>query len=437
VTKNIILLTIDALRADHVSWHGYDRDTTPFLDEFSDRSTVFEAAYSASSHTREALPALLTGRYPAEAVRDGFTRGAETIPMLLPDEYATAAFHSNPYISRAYGYDEGFDTFYDDLRLGQNKLLALVQRALDKFVLNRGEYHARAEEINRRSLSWVSSLSESEPFFLWNHYMDVHGPYNPPEDYAKWSNNVSNAEAQCLYESLSGDDVPSDDDVELAKNLYDGEIRYVIAKIEEFLDELETMGMLSDTLLIITSDHGDLFGEYGEFAHPRYVYPELTHVPLVVFSPRIQPQTTDNPVSTIDILPTILDLIHQKEMDLPGTSLLPAEDLESDRCVFSTAQGEEEEPTVHRFAIFGQQRGIRLTRRFDDGAIIDTTAIRLPSGSDVEIESLDDSERAEYLTHLQKLEHHCERYSLTESSAEIEGGPDAQIEERLEALGYK
>jgi arylsulfatase len=437
VTKNIILLTIDALRADHVSWHGYDRDTTPFLDEFSDRSTVFKAAYSASSHTREALPALLTGRYPAEAVRDGFTRGAETIPMLLPDEYATAAFHSNPYVSRAYGYDEGFDTFYDDLHLGQNKLLALVQRGLDKFVLNRGEYHARAEEINRRSLSWVSSLSDSEPFFLWNHYMDVHGPYNPPEGYAEWSENVSNAEAQQLYDSLSGDELPSDDDVELAKNLYDGEIRYVVAKIGEFLDELETMGVLADTLLIITSDHGDLFGEYGQFAHPRYVYPELTHVPLVVFSPKIQPQTTDSPVSTIDILPTILDLIDQKGVDLPGTSLLPAEDLEFDRSVFSTAQGEEEEPKVYRFAIFGKQRGMRLTRRCNDGAIIDTTAIRLPSGSDVEIESLDDSERPEYKTYLQKLEHHSDRYTLTESSAEIEYGPDAQLEERLEALGYK
>jgi arylsulfatase len=437
VTKNIILLTIDALRADHVSWLGYERDTTPFLDEFSERCTVFESAYSASSHTREALPALLTGRYPAEAVRDGFTRGAETIPMLLPDEYATAAFHSNPYLSRAYGYDEGFDTFYDDLRLGQNKLLALVQRALDKFVLNRGEYHARAEEINRRSLSWVSSLSDSEPFFLWNHYMDVHGPYNPPEGYAEWSEQVSNAEAHRLYDTLAGNELPSDEDKELAKNLYDGEIRYVDAKVGEFLDGLETMEILEDSLVIITSDHGDLFGEYGQYAHPRHVYPELIHVPLAVYLPDKAPRRTDNPVSTIDILPTILDWIPLKDVDLPGMSLLPADDLEPDRSVFSSARGEEGKPIVHRFAVFGEQYGIRLTRQVDTGAMSDTKAIRLPSGSDVEVAYLDDSEQEEYQALLRKLEHHSERYSQIESSAEIEGETDAGIEQRLEALGYK
>jgi len=434
VTKNIILLTIDALRADHVSWHGYDRDTTPFLDEFSDRSTVFEAAYSASSHTREALPALLTGRYPAEAVRDGFTRGAETIPMLLPDEYATAAFHSNPYVSRAYGYDEGFDTFYDDLHLGQNKLLALVQRALDKFVLNRGEYHARAEEINRRSLSWLSSLSDSEPFFLWNHYMDVHGPYNPPEGYAEWSEQVSNAEAHRLYDTLSGDESPSDEDKELAENLYDGEIRYVDSQLKRFVDELANLGFLDESLILITSDHGDLFGKYGKFAHPRYVYPELTRVPLLVSGTNIASPTISAPGSTLDVVPTALYGANSLETELQGHPLQEADQLYEDRLVFSSATGEESDNGIHRFAVQTSDRGVRLGRYKEADDITEEAYYLLPSGEEVEKDG-----DFEFQSLRSKLIEHTERYLRRGSpmAGEEDAPVNGEFEERLEALGYR
>ncbi|MFB6185792.1 MAG: sulfatase-like hydrolase/transferase, partial [Halobacteriaceae archaeon] len=125
--ENIILLSADALRADHLSCYGYHRDTSPALDEFAEESIRFTNAYSVSSHTREAIPALLTGKYPDVAIDSNYNLTTDTIASTLSDEgFATAGFHSNPFASRAYGFDQGFDVFDDDLHLGQHKLIALA-----------------------------------------------------------------------------------------------------------------------------------------------------------------------------------------------------------------------------------------------------------------------------------------------------------------------
>ncbi len=369
---------------------------------------------------------------------EGFIRGAETLPMLLPDEYATAGFHSNPYISRAYGYDEGFDTFYDDLRLGQNKFLALVQRALNKFVLRRGEYHARAEEINTRSLSWLDSMPDDQPFFLWNHYMDVHGPYNPPRGFTKWSDSVSNAEAQRMYDRLSGDDAPSEVDVKLSKDLYDGEIAYADAKIWEFIDALETRDLLDESILIITSDHGDLFGEYGKYTHPRYVYPELTRVPLLIYSSALSPSSVDVPVSTLDIVPTVLEAAGITKTGHPGESLLNTEQLDNGRLVYSSATGEGPNVDVRRFAAQAKKHGVRFTRNQTTGKISDETSYELPSGTVIDENKvlLGDSPFAALRAAL--VQHSDTRIERTPQDGNDDvTATSAEIEDRLEALGYK
>jgi len=437
VTKNIILLTIDALRADHVMSYGYQRETTPFLDKFAEEALVFKNAYSASSHTREAVPALLTGHHPADAVAERFARGTDTIPMHLSEEYRSGAFHSNPYVSRAYGYDAGFDIFDDDLRLGQNKLLALIQRALDKFILSRGEYHARAEEINNRSLSWLDSVAADHPVFLWNHYMDVHGPYNPPEGYAKWPDPVTNSRAQQLYDRLSGDETPSPAEVELARDLYDGEIRYTDEYIRRFITALKERDLLEESLVIITADHGDLFGEYDQYAHPRYVYPELTRVPLLVRGPATPAQSVATPASTLDVLPTILDYIDQDTESLLGGSLLEPAILPNDRCVYSSATGEGDAAGNRRFAAHSRNWGYRFTHVQSTGDIINEVAVQLPSGAPIEVETLDtaDQERVQALRE-QLLTHNAQNQGTPPQTAD-ETNSTAKIEDRLEALGYK
>jgi len=358
--------------------------------------------------------------------------------MYLGEEFTTGAFHSNPYVSRAYGYDEGFDRFYDDLKLGQNKLLALAQRALNKFILSRGEYHARAEEINKLALSWLDSLNEDRPFFLWNHYMDVHGPYNPPDGYARWSQRVGSSKAQRLYDRLSGANLPSDDEIQLSLDLYDGEIRYIDEKIREFLDMLDSKGCLKNSLIIITSDHGDLFGEYGQYAHPRCVYPELTHVPMLISGPGVSSQTIEAPASTLDILPTILDAIGKPIDSCIGKSLLRGGKLKDSRQVFSSASSEESGTEIRRFAIQGIQRGYRLTRNLTTGNISNEISIRLPEGEEIDEEAVASPVRQDLDELRGALVRHSDRHLNTVSNEESQTTVgEVDIEERLEALGYK
>ena len=133
MSRNVILITIDALRADHLPVYVYHRSTAPFLSEFANNHAWFERAYSASSHTREALPAILTGEYPDIAVEDSWELNTESLVERLSEEPLRAgAFHSNPYASRAYGFDRGFDEFDDDLYLGDSRLLSPLQRGIQK-----------------------------------------------------------------------------------------------------------------------------------------------------------------------------------------------------------------------------------------------------------------------------------------------------------------
>ncbi|WP_231190042.1 sulfatase [Haladaptatus sp. DYF46] len=435
MTKNIILLSIDALRADHLSCYGYDRETTPNIDAFASKSLRFENAYSASSHTREAVPSLLTGRHPTNAIAEDFSLDSETIATSLADTHVSGAFHSNPYVSRAYGFDADFDEFYDDMYLGNSRLFALAQRALDKFVFNRGEYHARAKEINRRSLDWVDSLDEG-PFFLWNHYMDVHGPYNPPDDPPFESSQISKVEAQRLYSRLAKGE-PSEKDVRSAKDLYDGEIRYADEWIGRFLDELRERDLFDESLIVLTADHGDLFGEHGRYAHPRFVYPELTRVPMVVSTPDVAPGVIDDAVSTLDVLPTILDFLSESSEALPGESLLSPDESRRNEFAFSSATGENEREGLRQFAINGVRRGYRTTRELDSGDIAAETAIRLPDGEAVDIESLAEAEREAYDSLRRTLLEHSDEQLGTRFREEDGASTDDEIEKRLEALGYK
>jgi arylsulfatase len=415
--RNIILLSADALRADHLSSYGYHRETSPVLDELAQESIRFENAYSASSHTREAVPALLTGEYPDVAVDDAYQLATESVASTLSAEgFATAGFHSNPFVSRAYGFDEGFDHFDDDLHLGQHKLVALAQRAFDKL---RNRHYARAEEINERSLSWVESLAADEPFFLWNHYMDTHGPYDPPAQYATryTDTTVSGREAQSLYQRAIDDpDSITASERQLLIDLYDGEIRYNDAQIGAFLDALRERELLKKSLVIVTADHGDAFGEHGYYEHPRYLHDEITQVPLFVRPPGGRQEAVAAPASTLDVVATIERVVSGESSGV-GTSLLGERD--ANRTVFLQARGEDEHSHVRRYASRTAAGACFCERDRESGTI----EFGECAGSLL---------RAE-------LEGHIEERVRVENgeSVEDDGRVDEEIERRLDALGYK
>ncbi|EMA58387.1 sulfatase [Halorubrum lipolyticum] len=415
--RNVVLLSADALRADHLSSYGYHRETSPVLDDLAEEAIRFENAYSASSHTREAVPALLTGEYPDVAVDDGYRLATETVASTLSEEgFATAGFHSNPFVSRAYGFDEGFDHFDDDLHLGQHKLVALAQRAWDKL---RNRHYARAEEINERSLSWLDSVDDDEPFFLWNHYMDTHGPYEPPGEYATLyaDESVSGREAQSLYQrAIKDPESITDDERELLIDLYDAEIRYNDAKIGEFLEALRERDLLEESLLIVTADHGDAFGEHGYYEHPRYLHDEITKVPLYVRPPGGRGEEVATTASTLDVAATIEAIVGVDEAG-DGVSLF--EEFPDDRTVFCQARGEDEHSHLRRYAsrIAG---GKCFCERDRESGTIEFGGC---AGSALR----------------EELEEHVDERVRVENgeSVEDDGEVDEEIERRLDALGYK
>ncbi|WP_135366259.1 sulfatase [Halosimplex halophilum] len=438
---DIFLFTIDALRADHLSCYGHHRET-PFFDSLVDRTVSFSNAFSVSSHTREAMPPLLSGERPSEFAANGFVQVPEEETLagrLRAEGYTTGGFHSNPYLSRAYGFDAGFDEFYDDLVFGQNKLIALAQQALDRFVLNRGgQYYARAPEINERSLDWLDDTDG--PVFLWNHYMDPHGPYHAPDrHYAE--RELTASEAESLYRrSWKKPESITDEEQRLLRDSYDDEIRYLDGKLESFFDELERRGRLEDALVIVTADHGDAFGEHGYYTHPRYLHDTLLHVPLFVSPPGNSAMEVDTPVSTLDAVPTILEQVGGDLDGVAGTPLVTAREKgyeipDREDHVFASATGEDEDEGVRRFAVHGKRWKVFIEMK-EDGKILNTAVYDLETDPrEVTPLSPEESERSrELLKYLKSFSsRHPESSEGTGPNVETSG----EIEDRLEALGYK
>ncbi len=413
MTKNIILLTIDALRADHVSAYGYERETTPFLSELAAENTFFEFAYSPSSHTRESIHSILTGKPPLQACTDKYRLAAEPVSTPLSEAgYLTGGFHSNPYASRAYGYAGKFDKFDDDLYLGNSRLLALAQRGLDKL---RNRNYARAETINKRSLSWIDSIDD-EPFFLWNHYMDVHGPYEPSKEYQTQftDESVSQRKSQKLYRkaAVTDPDGVTADEQQLLRDLYDGEIRSTDDALRDFFDSLEQRGLLEDSVVLISADHGDAFGEHGYYGHPRKLDEELIRVPLLICG--AEEATVSTPVSGLQVVPTILELAGVSH-DSPYESLFDPNESE---LAFASVRGQDDESHLRRFAAYTDEQVGHLT--------IDT----------------DSEDTVEETYRDEIVKEHLRAFSdVDEAVLPKSGGDDTDASEdinrRLEALGYK
>jgi arylsulfatase len=420
---NIVLLTIDALRADHLSCYGYERNTSPFIDSLASDSLLFENAYSVSSHTREAVPALLTGDHPGKFAAAGYQLSEESVASTLDMVgYRTAAFHSNPFLSRGYGFDEGFDRFDDGLYFGKHRLIALAQRLMDKI---RGRHYSRASKINEKACNWLRETRTSEePFFLWNHYMDVHGPYQPPDSTPRrfWSEPVSDDQAQNLYrKSVDRPEDVTPEEQQLQLDLYDGEISYLDEQIAKLFDWFKQNRLLDNSYVILTSDHGDAFGEHGYYGHPRRLDCGLTSVPLLVLGPDISSARLDVPVSLFDIAPTIRDL-GGLEYDSFGESLRDIwtePENYSQRVVFAEATGMNADE--RRYVIRDAKDECYVTSDL--------------SSSEYQIKDCsNDILREKLLEYINIVEDGIGESEIDEWDGESTAG---HVEERLEALGYK
>lgn len=302
---NILLITVDSLRADHVGCYGHERDTTPTIDALAADGISFNA-FANSTWTRASFPSIITSTYPLEYggfeyLSDDRTTLGETFKSA---DYDTAAFHSNLWLSRDYNYNRGFDKFYDSksdpgllsrlrtaAKLGMNhdsvgyRLLQWLYNATEESVgVNIGQTYDHAEKITNEAIRWLDSAEE--PFFAWVHYMDVHHPYMPHEhslDLLGVDYEITRREAIKLRRKMleSPRDISKLERQQLL-NLYDGEIRWTDEQIARLVDAVERQFDREETAYVITSDHGEEFFEHGRFSHNRGMYDEILRVPIVV-----------------------------------------------------------------------------------------------------------------------------------------------------------
>jgi arylsulfatase A-like enzyme len=290
---NVVVILVDTLRADHLPVYGYERPTAPFLTRLAGESAVFERAWSTSGWTAPATASLFTSLYPQQhgvvrgfdAVRGTVNRipaGAQTMAEALRAAgYRTYAVSDNVLVSPELGFDRGFDVF-------EASTGASVER-VNKWIRDR-----RAE------------LSSGGPYFLYVHYMEPHEPYLPHEPWFREFSADGRAVSARPRHFVAA---------------YDSEIR----ALDESLSRLyRAMGWDEDTVLVVTSDHGEEFGDHGGGGHGHSLFSELLRVPLIVRGPGLVARRIDEPVSLVDVLPTLRTLVtapagpHDEGVSLAG-----------------------------------------------------------------------------------------------------------------------
>jgi len=290
---NVLLITIDTLRADHVGSYGYAAAQTPAIDALAARGVRFAQATTVAPLTLPAHASLMTGTFPGyHGVRDngGFYLGDDQVTLatlMRARGYRTGGFVSAFVLDHRWGISRGFDRYFDDFDLSKYRVdagLDAVQRP--------------GSEVVSKAIQWLDE-DRSRPFFAWIHLYEPHAPYDPPEPIrARFPPTMIGA--------------------------YDGEVATADIQVARLIGQLAAAGRLDRTIVAILGDHGESLGEHGEEQHGFFVYNADIQIPLIIAAPRLPARVVNDHVRIVDVMPTILQLL---AMDIPktvqGTSLLP------------------------------------------------------------------------------------------------------------------
>jgi len=339
---NILIISLDSVRSDRLSSYGCPRETTPNLDTFAKEGVVFENAFTAANWTGASLASILTGLYPTV---HGYTNRRYyldpdiiSVPTILRHNgYSTICFSNNMYMSDKTGLSQGFDTFlYKGQAESQKNDVAkdndngfykkirdalpmqtrfLIKDSLDQFnkprMLTRDD-GAYATELAFKK--WIKTRNEDRPFFAYIHYQEPHSIYFPPYPYRRrfFSGSVLEEGRYLHFDHMgyfAGHKTFTETEVKHYLELYDGEIAYIDRRLGYIFEILRQNNVMDDTVIFVTSDHGENMGEKGFFWHAFCLYDKLIRVPLIVRFPKWfeADQRSPDLVQTVDIVPTILD----------------------------------------------------------------------------------------------------------------------------------
>jgi len=354
---NIIIVLLDTLRADHLSCYSYERPTTPCIDRIAAEGVVYEQAISQSAWTPPSHASLFTGTYPSE---HGVTRSRLVLdPHLVPlpevmqgHGYRTYGVSNNYWLSRETRFDRGFDEFLHGWQLIQNRgrnvalerqgkrdqlgleplsgsddggfaeacgrwTNLLYDKVTQKLLRSFNAYDDGAWLLNRTVRGWLPEWRRRErPFFAFLHYMDTHIRYKAPGRYhtlhtpSGLSSRRIRRVNQNPWRYVAGAKDMSEEDFTILRGLYDGEVSYTDHRVGQVYEMLRTSGVLDDSVLIITSDHGENLGDHQLMDHQYCLYDTLLRVPLIIRFPSEFPAglRVQEPVRLVDVFPTLLQL---------------------------------------------------------------------------------------------------------------------------------
>ena len=323
---DVLLVSLDTLRADRLSCYGSPRDTTPFLDGLAERGVRAAQALSPSSQTAPSHMSLFSGLHPLGHGVKNVSAGADecfriansrtTLPELLAEaDYTTAIFSDGGNVLPNMGFDRGFES--------------------RRFVL--GEVRATLESVRQ----WLGGVDEDEPVFLFFHTYTTHSPYLPPRGYrGRYTDSAYRGEFRRRYEQLEGKprletftlaarfldpfEGMGDRDVEFLSNLYDETVAFADDITGRLFSAFDQFRDLDNTLTIVLSDHGEEFFEHGSLGHKRGLYRELVHVPLLMNGPGLGPHVIEEPLDLTGLLATVTEFLGLEVPQDVAPSFLPA-----------------------------------------------------------------------------------------------------------------
>jgi len=335
-SPNIVIISIDMLRPDHLGCYGYGRDTSPRLDEFAAQGALFENAVSSTSWTLPAHAALFTG------LADSVHGCTDTDKRLDPSRhtlaerlaaagYGTAGFFSGPYLHPVFGLGQGFETYIDCSSYAKRTLKIVAERGTtegkDLMLASHGDI--TNPTVYEKVRAWMTA-NQQRPFFLFIHMWDVHFDFIPPPPYDTMfdPDYAGSVDGRNFFFSDRINPGMAKRDLEHVLALYDGEIAWTDMHVGKILDQLDALGLAESTLVIILSDHGTEFFEHNNKGHRMTLFDEVIRIPMMVRFPGVieANQRFTEQVRIIDVLPTVLELAGDPApaaRNVMGQSLVP------------------------------------------------------------------------------------------------------------------
>jgi arylsulfatase A-like enzyme len=360
---NVILITIDTLRADHLGTYGYDPEISPNIDGLARRGVAFEQAITQSPWTVPSTASFITSLHPAEL---GICRKETTTTDMHVDRmrvtlaeifqdagYRTHGYAANPLISPKNWFDQGFDHFVDardkfafDLEemekrtlpglVCQDSVEAPYARSLCK-LFGLGHSQIAEPRLGWHGDRWITEYGvrflrqhKNERFFLWLFYVGPHAAYDPPEPFRPLPDEISAGRERYLRTLTTwlrfGGEIIRPVDRQALVSLYDGEIVYTDSLVGQVLDELDRLGLADRTLVVLNADHGEEFADHGGYSHGHTLYDEQVHVPFIISGPGVEAagRRVETQVRLLDLVPTVCEIAGvPTPEEAEGRSLVP------------------------------------------------------------------------------------------------------------------